>query len=136
MAPGKGAALAAYEKVVKESSASDGVKYLVRLILEDEHRHHRVFEEMANALRSFVEEIAIEPSVPALAPRRDPALLQQTRDLLALEKADAKELRQLAKSLRGAPESMLHPLLVDLMRHDTAKHIAILEHVCARLSGH
>ncbi len=131
----EGAALEAYKRVLEESSASAGVRYLVRLILEDEQRHHQVFAEMANALQSFVEEVSVEPSVPALTPRRDPALLDQTRRLLALEKEDAKELGQLRKSLRGAPKSMLHPLLVDLMRHDTAKHIAILEHIVSRLSG-
>jgi hypothetical protein len=132
----EGAALAAYREVADDSSAGDGVKYLVRLILEDEERHHRVFEEMANAMRSYLEEIAVEPSVPTLSPQRDQRLLEQTRHLLALEKADAKELRELSRELRGAPKSMLHPLLVDLMRHDTEKHIAILEHIAARLSGH
>jgi hypothetical protein len=131
----EGAALEAYKRALEESSASEGVRYLVRLILEDEQRHHQVFAEMANALQSFVEELSVEPRVPGLAPRRDPALLEVTRRLLALEKEDAKELRQLRKSLRGAPKSMLHPLLVDLMRHDTAKHIAILEHIVSRLSG-
>jgi hypothetical protein len=131
----EGAALDAYKQALEESSASEGVRYLIRLILDDEQRHHQVFAEMANALQSFVEEVPVEPSVPGLAPRRDPALLEVTRRLLALEKDDANELRQLRKSLRGAPKSMLHPLLVDLMRHDTAKHIAILEHIVSRLSG-
>jgi rubrerythrin len=131
----EGAALEAYRRVLDESSANEGVRYLIRLILDDEHRHHQVFAEMANALQSFIEELSVEPQVPGLAPERDPALLDVTRRLLALEKEDAKELRQLRKSLRGAPKSMLHPLLVDLMRHDTAKHIAILEHIVTRLSG-
>ena len=131
----EGAALEAYQRAFEESSTSEGVRYLIRLILDDEQRHHEVFAEMANALQSFVEEMPVEPRVPGLAPRRDAALLEVTRRLLALEKDDAKELRQLRKSLRGAPKSMLHPLLVDLMRHDTAKHIAILEHIVSRLSG-
>jgi hypothetical protein len=131
----EGAALDAYKQALRESSASEGVRYLIRLILDDEQRHHQVFAEMANALQSFLEELSVEPMVPGLAPRRDPALLDVTRRLLALEKEDAKELRQLRKSLRGAPKSMLHPLLVELMRHDTAKHIAILEHIVSRASG-
>ena len=111
------------------------MQYLVRMILEDEERHHRVFAEMANALRSFVEEVPVEPSVPAMAPRPDAALLEQTRRLLAFEKEDAKELRRLRKALKGSPKSMMHPLLVELMLHDTKKHIAILEHITSRLSG-
>lgn len=132
----EGAALDAYQRALDESSTSDGVRYLVELILDDERRHHKVFAEMANALQSFIDELPVEPKVPALAPRRDPELLDVTRKLLALEREDAKELRRLRKALRGAPKSMLHPLLVDLMRHDTDKHIAILEHIEARLSGH
>ena len=60
---------------------------------------------------------------------RDPELLAETRRLLAFEKSDAKELRQLRKVLRHTPRSSLQPLLVDLMLHDTAKHISILEFI-------
>jgi hypothetical protein len=36
--------------------------------------------------------------------------------------------------LRSGPKSSLHPLLVDLMLHDTAKHIAILKHLRKQLT--
>ena len=36
--------------------------------------------------------------------------------------------------LRDSTESSLDPLMVDLMLLDTAKHIAILEHITSRLS--
>lgn len=130
----EGAALAAYERVAAESSAGDAIKYLIGLIIEDERRHHRVFEEMANELKSFVWEVDIEPRVPSVDTRRDPDLLAETKRLLAFEKHDAKELRQLQKLLRHGPKSSLHPLLVEVMLHDTAKHIAILEFVRDHLS--
>lgn len=130
----EGAALAAYERVASTATAGPAVQYLVRLILEDEERHHRVFGEMANELRSFVWELDIEPRVPAMAARPDADLLEETKRLLAFEKNDAKELRQLRKVLRHAPKSSMHPLLVDLMLHDTAKHIAILEFIKHALS--
>ena len=57
----EGTALASYERVAGESSAVGAVQYLVRLILEDERRHHRVFAEMANELKSFVWELDVEP---------------------------------------------------------------------------
>ena len=125
----EGAALASYERVTGESSAGGAVQYLVRLILEDERRHHRVFAEMANELKSFVGELDVEPRVPAMVDHRDPELLAETKRLLAFEKSDAKELRQFRKALRHAPRSSLQPLLVDLMLHDTAKHISILEFI-------
>jgi len=131
----EGAALAAYERVAGEASAGDAVKYLVGLIIDDERRHHRVFEEMANELKSFVWEVDVEPRVPSAATRKDPALLAETKKLLAFEKQDAKELRQLQKLLRHGPKSSLHPLLVEVMLHDTAKHIAILEFIRGHLSA-
>jgi len=125
----EGTALASYERVAGESSAGGAVQYLVRLILEDERRHHRVFAEMANELKSFVWELDVEPRVPAMVDHPDPDLLAETKRLLAFEKGDAKELRELRKVLRHAPRSSLQPLLVDLMLHDTAKHISILEFI-------
>ena len=47
----EGSALASYEQVAGESSVGGAVQYLVRLILEDERRHHRLFAEMANELK-------------------------------------------------------------------------------------
>jgi hypothetical protein len=46
---------------------------------------------------------------------------------------DEKQLGKLRKAPRGSPKSWLHPLLVDLMLHDTAKHIAILKHIRRQL---
>jgi rubrerythrin len=130
----EGEALDAYKRVAEESDAGPAVRYLVRLILEDEERHHQVFTEMANQIRSIVWELEVEPKVPAMTPRDAPELLAETRRLLAFERDDAKELRQLHRALRHSPPSSLHPLLVDVMRHDTAKHIAILEHIEKRLT--
>lgn len=122
----EGAALASYERVAADADAGAAVRYLVDLILDDERRHHRVFDEMANELKSFLWEVPVEPRVPSIAPRRDAALLAQTEALLAFENEDRKELRHLQKALRHSPRSSLHPLLVELMLHDTAKHVAIL----------
>lgn len=70
----EGTLLDSYRQVLEESSTGDAVRYLVRLILEDEERHHRVFTEMANYIKSFVWEVEVEPKVPAMAPRSDPRL--------------------------------------------------------------
>ena len=47
------AALAAYRRLI-ENSADEGVKYLGRLILEDEERHHHLIAEMSNRIASWV----------------------------------------------------------------------------------
>ena len=45
----EGALLATYEELAAESP-DDGVRYLVNLILEDEHRHHRLLADLSNAV--------------------------------------------------------------------------------------
>jgi hypothetical protein len=119
------AALAAYQRLADESS-DEGLKYLIRLILEDEQRHHRIIAEMLNQLQSFVWETDVGDSVPGAVSGSDVGLLDETKRLLALERQDEKELRRLRKALRQEPSSSLLPLLASLMLHDTAKHIDIL----------
>ncbi|MGZ7023553.1 MAG: hypothetical protein ACXVJ3_20130 [Ilumatobacteraceae bacterium] len=125
----EGVILESYRLVAEESTAGEAVQYLVGLILADEERHHRQFSEMANEILSIVCERPVEPSPPRIVTRSEPDLLAQTKRLLAFERADAKELRRLRKTLRKAPGASLSPLLTDLMVHDTAKHIAILEFI-------
>ena len=49
-----------------------------------------------------------------------------TARLLDAERADAKELKKLAKNLGELRDTTLWGLLVELMQDDTAKHIRIL----------
>jgi len=122
------AILESYRHLVDEST-DDGIRYLGRLIMDDEERHHDVIREMANRVESWMQDASIEPSTPSLSPRVDSDLLEATRRLIALERQDAKELRLLQKELRYAPPTSLLPLLVKLMLHDTARHIEILRFI-------
>lgn len=129
----EGKILASYKEISERSSVGEAVQYLIKIILADEHRHHQVFDEMANAIRSFVWEVPVEPRLPSIETRSDPELLAETKRLLAFEKQDAKELRSLRRRLKGSQTSSLDPLMVDIMLNDTAKHIAILEYIKAHL---
>lgn len=131
----EGEILASYKEISERSSVGDAVQYLIKMILDDEHRHHQVFDEMANAIRSFVWEVPVEPRLPSITKRSDPELLAETKRLIAFEKQDAKELRALKRRLKGSQNSSLDPLMVDIMLHDTAKHIAILQYIKAHLSA-
>ncbi|HEX2785333.1 MAG TPA: hypothetical protein VHN36_17240 [Ilumatobacteraceae bacterium] len=130
----EGVILESYRRVAEESTAGEAVQYLVRLILADEERHHRQFAEMANEILSVVSELPVEPCLPSIDTRSDPDLLAETKRLLAFERADAKELRRLRKTLRHGSRASLSPLFADLMLHDTAKHIAILEFIKEHLT--
>lgn len=118
--------LASYGELADETR-SEHVRYLVRLILEDEARHHRLFIEMANALRSAIELRPIDPRVPPLD-RESHAekFLKQTERFLKLECEDAQQLQKLLKELRPMRGSTLWSLLLELMTLDTEKHIRIL----------
>lgn len=124
--PREGEALAEYQKLVAECT-DEGVKYLASLILEDERRHHQVINEMLHQIESFLWDSEQEPRTPYLSERVDPELRAATDRLLEFEREDAKELRRLRREVKSQPSSSLLPLLVDLMIHDTAKHIEILK---------
>ena len=120
------AILASYRRLVEETS-DEGIRYLGRLIIEDETRHHALITEMAHRVEGWEHHEDATDATPSLTPRVDPALLAGTRRLIALEKADAKELRRLQKELRYAPATSLLPLLVKIMLADTKRHIEILQ---------
>ncbi|HZQ57403.1 MAG TPA: hypothetical protein VFA84_05190 [Acidimicrobiales bacterium] len=122
--------LTAYKNAADESKSA-AFSYLANLIIEDERRHHRVFEELANALRSDVEMRPIEPAVPDMAGFGDmpQKVVELTDQLLAREEEDAAELRMLARQLRDVRDTTLWQLLVKIMELDTEKHAEILRFV-------
>lgn len=130
----EGVLLAKYEEIIERVTTDPAVRFLVQLILDDERRHHEVFEQMANAVRSFVWEVPVEPRLPAAVRHHDPELHEATAELLASERQDRKELKTLRSTLRHHPASTFDALMVDLMLRDTEKHIAILEYVHDHLS--
>ena len=128
----EGAILVEYERLVGAADA-DWVSYVGKLILEEETRHHRVFEELANSLRAGVERDA-GPVVPFVTNVAGPEeLLAVTERLLEAERNDARELKRLARELRDRKGHSLWPLLVELMQRDTRKHQVILKFMRDRL---
>jgi rubrerythrin len=112
-------------------SQSRAFQYLVSLIVEDEERHHRVFQELASALRTDAEMRPEQPAIPRLDLwGSDPAqIIDMTQRLLERERSDARELHRLAGELKEVKDTTLWHLLVKLMEMDTAKHVEILEFV-------
>ena len=124
------AALDSYTKLVTQSE-DEGIRYLGRLIIEDEERHHQIIDDMLNTIRSWVDEVDAEPHAPEMVVRASRDLLVETERLLDFEKADLAELRHLKKGLKVASSFPLLNLLVKLMIDDTRKHIAILKFIRA-----
>lgn len=114
-----------------EGSESRALSYLVDLLVEDEHRHHRYFEALASSLKSEAELSGVEPAIPRLDLKKVSKgdLLRTTERLLKHEQSDAAELKRLHKELRELQDTTLWGLLVEIMQRDTEKHIAILRFV-------
>ena len=120
--------LEAYEQLC-ETVDDEGIRYLLRLILDDEHRHHQLFEDLAAAARDDDPDAVPPPP----RPRGDRELLAQTQRFLEIEREDYDHLVELRKKLRPAADDTLWRLLVELMQLDTEKHIRILEYLTSRL---
>ena len=105
--------------------------YLLNIILGDEHRHHELFGDMQRNLESRIAWRDEGPQVPSRVIKSDVEALQQaTKNLLRLEKADAKELRRLRRTWRKrGGERELWALLVRTAELDTKKHIEILKYL-------
>lgn len=124
-----------YAAAAETTEAAD-VRYLIRLILDDERRHHRVFEEMARAVRSTREWRHLDPQVPEMAGRPLPdAVRELTERLLEVERDDARELRSLRRELKPVADTTLWALLVDIMALDTEKHQRILRFIVDHADG-
>jgi rubrerythrin len=122
--------LSAYQEAAT-TSGSSAFRYLSSLIIEDEIRHHRIFRDLASALKTDAELAREEPVVPRLGHwGPDPAeVVRLTDKLLDQERGDAKALHRLTAELKEVKDTSMWHLLVKLMEMDTAKHIEILEFV-------
>lgn len=117
--------------VLAETTDSEAFRYLVRLLVEDEMRHHQVFAELANALEAQALLADKQPAVPYMDFRgknRD-AVHKATEALMAKENQDASDLKRLQRELRDVKDTTLWGLLVEIMQRDTQKHLAILQFV-------
>lgn len=126
----EGKLLEAYLHAAQDTE-SKAFAYIVNLLADDERRHHRFFNEIAQSLRADVEMRGEEPSIPRLDLRRADRerVLALTRELLENEEHDAAELKRLRKEMHDFQDTTLWSLLVEVMQHDTAKHLAILKFV-------
>jgi hypothetical protein len=78
-----------------DQTESKAFRYLVKLLIEEEDRHHRIFVELADSLKTEAE-MGEDPIVPYMDfDRADPAgVLDGTKQLLEKEKQDVLERLQ------------------------------------------
>ena len=121
----------------EEESDSPWVRYLVRLVMEDERRHHGLLEGLANTIAWGGLKGTPDQTVPTFphAFGRDDALESETRALLNHELRDRVELRRIRRRLSSYGDVALWELLIDLMRSDTDKHIRIFRFILRHQSS-
>jgi hypothetical protein len=114
-----------------DATDSKALAYVVKILIEDERRHHMLFQELADSLKHEAELRPGDPAIPRLDFQRvdRSAVRDLTDQLVDREQADLRELKKLQKSVREIKDTTLWSLLVDLMKRDTKKHIAMLRFV-------
>ena len=124
----EGAILGRYRRFAEEASAPE-TRYLVKLILDDERRHHDLLVEMASAVAWGLVGKGTDPVLPDMThgDAGNAALAEETQSLLHAEEQDRVELKRLRKRLRPFRNISLWELVVDLMILDTEKHVQILK---------
>jgi hypothetical protein len=122
--------IASYRDLADAPATPDAARYLLRLVVEDEQRHHRIIGEIATAIGEGIawrNDADTVPNMPQGKPI--PNLEDVTKRFLAAERADRKQLRSLRKELRPFRDTTMWSLLVEVMELDTEKHIRLLTFV-------
>lgn len=117
-----------YQQAAQQSK-SPAFSYLVSLIVEDEVRHHRLFADLAESLRTDAELRPEEPVIPRLGRwGPDPShIVELSERLIEHERQDLQLLRHLRREMTDVSDTTLWDLLIRLMEADTSKHIEILD---------
>jgi hypothetical protein len=127
----EGAILDEYEELANDDDMAPAFRYLARMILDDETRHHRIFDDLATTMSVLRGHSREEPPIPPLtgfhADRS--RITGATNHLLRIEREDLRELKEFSKELKELRNITLWGFLIELMIDDTKKHIKILEFI-------
>jgi rubrerythrin len=129
-------ALDQYE-FIGTASGDPVIALVMRLILEDEERHHGLLKRIESSLRDALNWTDSPDSLPRSATPQYPVgaeLAVATRALIEEERTGAHYLRGLAH-LEKEIDSGLHSLLLEMMAMDSDKHARLLQFVHERLAA-
>jgi len=113
------------------------IALLMRLILDDEERHHGLLRRMEATLRDAIDWTHSPSALPRTSLPDQPLpydLVTATRGLVEEERSGAKMLRQLAHEEKHV-DAGLHSVLLEMMAMDIDKHARLLEFVQQRLEA-
>lgn len=127
-------ALEQYEQLAI-SSGDPVVALVMRLILDDEERHHGLLKRIESSLRDALywsHSPAALPTSPIPQPPLQADLAAVARELIAEEHTGARKMRELAEQEEGISGG-LHSMLLEMMAMDSEKHSRLLHFVENRL---
>ncbi len=122
---------------VATSSGDPVIALVMRLILEDEERHHGLLKRIEASLRDALDWTHSPNALPASLTPQAPVserLIRTTSALIEEEKTGARYLRELAQREKRI-DGGLHSLLLEMMSHDSEKHARLLQFVRDRLEA-
>jgi hypothetical protein len=128
-------ALGEYDRLA-EASGDPVIALVMRLILEDEERHHTLLKRIAATLRDALN----WSHTPGALPNPDEVglpdknLVSLARGLIDEEHSGASALRRLAQREKGV-DGGLDSLLLEMMAMDSDKHAHLLRFVQRRLES-
>jgi rubrerythrin len=128
-------ALAQYEELA-ETSGDPVIALVMRLILDDEERHHGLLRRIESTLRDALNWTHSPGALPPTANPEQPVatdLALVARALIAEERTGARKMRELASREKGLGDG-LDSLLLEMMAMDSEKHARLLEFVQSRLA--
>ena len=122
----EGDTLRAYDELAR-TSPDEHVRYVLRMILDDERRHHTVLDAMLDRVRAEVEWREPSAATPYVRPVQDHhATRNSLARLLADERADLRRVRSLKRRLRRQRDTSMLWLMADMLECDTRKHVRML----------
>jgi rubrerythrin len=113
------------------------IALVMRLILEDEERHHGLLRRIEASLRDALNWTHSLNALPTGSTANQPVareLAETTRVLIEEERNGARYLHDLAHRQKGI-DSGLHSLLIEMMAMDSEKHARLLQFVSERLAA-
>ena len=121
-------------KEISEKSKNPMIRFLLRLIISDEEKHHAVTHAMVSTLRGDLTWTKPEDAISGLYDLGEgkEELLRLTEDFIQVEKKGIDEYKRLVKASKGYYHG-LFALLLRSMIHDSEKHVEILEFLQQRL---
>jgi len=121
-------------KEIAEKSNNALIKFLLRLIISDEERHHAVTHAMVSTLRGDLTWTRPEDAIRGLYDLGEgrEELLKLTEKFIEVEKEGIEEYKKLIKGSRHYYRGLFGLLLQSMIR-DSEKHVEILEFLRQRL---